>query len=414
MRWVLAGLAALIFVQARAQVAPLVGGPPPPTESAPQGPVFSPFVEETFTADDNVFRISGRADPMTVIGYPVRSDTYLTTSVGLTADVPFSLQRIEASLAYNTVHYNRFRSLDYDGYDLRGSWLWQLGRDLSGEVGVTDSYSLAPFSELLGVFPDKLHRREEFAKGSWLITPDWKLYLGGDDLVQSNSAPAGQYNDVTVDSFEGSLSRLGGAGDWIGLDARFEMGRFPVGEPVFGTVTVNNNYDQYGYGVVVDWGEGTPSRIVARADEIQRRYYELTQRNINLTTARIEYTWTPSVKTLVSVIAERDISPYEYVRSSLVLIKGIILRPLWHATPKIDVSAELGAESRSYLADPLITVGLEAPRVDKVHVVSALLTYRPFEHVTLSLSAEHEQRSSNIEFGDYVDTNYWLKMRLAL
>ncbi|HYM43293.1 MAG TPA: hypothetical protein VET46_11070, partial [Steroidobacteraceae bacterium] len=169
MRWVLAGLAALIFVQARAQVAPLVGGPPPPTESAPQGPVFSPFVEETFTADDNVFRISGRADPMTVIGYPVRSDTYLTTSVGLTADVAFSLQRIEASLAYNTVHYNRFRSLDYDGYDLRGSWLWQLGRDLSGEVGVTDSYSLAPFSELLGVFPDKLHRREEFAKGSWLI-----------------------------------------------------------------------------------------------------------------------------------------------------------------------------------------------------------------------------------------------------
>ncbi|HLJ38820.1 MAG TPA: hypothetical protein VKT54_10485, partial [Steroidobacteraceae bacterium] len=238
--------------------------------------------------------------------------------------------------------------------------------------------------------------------------------LGGDDLTQSNSDPLGQYNNVTVDSFEASLSRLGGAGDWIGLDGRFETGRFPFGEPVFGTVTVNNDYDQYGYGVVADWGEGTPSRIVARADEILRRYSELTQRNINLTTARIEYTWTPSVKTLVSLIAERDISPYEYVHSSLVLIKGIILRPLWHATPKIDVSAELGAESRSYLADPLITVGLQAPRVDKVHVVEAVLTYAPIEHVTLALSAEHEQRSSNIEFGDYVDTNYWLKVRLAL
>jgi len=412
MRWMLAGLAALPLMQARAQV-PLVGGPPA-TESASQGPVFSPFVEETVATDDNVFRISDRANPMTLIGYPFRSDTYLTTSVGLTADVPVSLQHFEASLAYNIVHYDRFRDLDYDGYNLHGSWLWQLGSSLSGEVGVTDSYSLEPFAELLGVHPDRLHLREGFAKGSWLITPDYKLYLGGDDLTQSNSDPLGQYNNVTVDSFEASLSRLGGAGDWIGLDGRFETGRFPFGEPVFGTVTVNNDYDQYGYGVVADWGEGTPSRIVARADEILRRYSELTQRNINLTTARIEYTWTPSVKTLVSLIAERDISPYEYVHSSLVLIKGIILRPLWHATPKIDVSAELGAESRSYLADPLITVGLQAPRVDKVHVVEAVLTYAPIEHVTLALSAEHEQRSSNIEFGDYVDTNYWLKVRLAL
>src|SRR5579872_459452 len=178
MRWMLAGLAALPLMQARAQV-PLVGGPPA-TESASQGPVFSPFVEETVATDDNVFRISDRANPMTLIGYPFRSDTYLTTSVGLTADVPVSLQHFEASLAYNIVHYDRFRDLDYDGYNLHGSWLWQLGSSLSGEVGVTDSYSLEPFAELLGVHPDRLHLREGFAKGSWLITPDYKLYLGGD------------------------------------------------------------------------------------------------------------------------------------------------------------------------------------------------------------------------------------------
>jgi hypothetical protein len=404
---------ALTLMQARAQELPLVGGPPP-ADTAPTGPVFSPFVDETVTVDDNVFRISDRVNPLTIINYPARSDTSLTTAVGVTADVPFGLQRIQASLAYDTVHYNRFRDLDYDGYDLHGTWLWRLGRSLSGEVGVTDTYSLEPFADLLEVRPDKLHLREEFAHGSWLITPDWKLYLGADDLTQSNSDPLGQYNDVTVDSFEGSISRLGGAGDWIGLDGRFETGRFPVGEPVFGSITVNNNYNQYGGGLVVDWGEGTPSRVVARVDEIGRRYQELPQRDLNLTTARIEYTWTPSVKTLVSLIAERDISPYEYVRSSLVLVKGIILHPLWHATPKIDVSAELGAVSRSYLADPLITVGLEPARVDKFHVVEALLTYNPIEHLTLALSATHEQRSSNVEFGDYLDTNYWFKVRFAL
>lgn len=413
-RGALAGLLALPLMQARAQEAPLVGGPPPPTEGAPQGPVFSPFVEETVTADDNVYRISSRANPETTIGYPTRGDTYLTTSLGLALDVPVSLQHFAASLAYNTVHYDRFRTLDYDGYDMHGTWLWQIGRTLSGEVGARDSYTLVPFAQLLGVIPDKLHVREEFAHGSWLITPDWKLYLGADNLVQSNSTPLDQYNNVTVNSFEGSFSRLGGAGDWIGLDARFETGRFPVGEPVFGTVTVNNDYNQYGGGVVVDWGEGTPSHIVARADEIERRYAELTERNLNLTTARLEYTWTPSVKTTVSLIAERDISPYEYIHSSLVLVKGVILRPLWHATPNIDVAAELGALSRTYLADPLITVGLAPARTDQVHTVEAVVEYRPIEHVTLAASAMHEERPSNIPLANYVVNVYWLKVRLAL
>lgn len=413
MRYALVGLLALPLMQATAQEAPLVGAPPP-AESAPQGPLFSPFVEETVTADDNVFRISDQVNPMTAIGYPTRSDTSLTTAIGLAVDMPVSLQHIQASFAYNIVRYDRFRNLDYDGYDLHGSWLWQLGRNLSGEVGATDSYALATFAQLLGVVPDKLHLREEFAHGSWLITPDWKLYLGGDDLTQSNSARLAQYQNVTVDSVEGSISRLGGAGDWIGLDARLESGRFPVGQPVFGTVTVNNDYNQYGYGVVFDWGEGSPSHVVARADEILRRYSELPQRDLNLTTGRIEYTWTPSAKTLVSLVAERDISPYEFIHSSIVLIKGIILRPLWHATPKIDVSAELGTLSRSYLADPLTTVGLTPARVDRVHTVEAFVTYRPIEHVTVALSGMHEERASNIAFGGYLDTVYWLKVRLAL
>jgi len=59
---------------------------------------ITPFVEETVTTDDNVFRISNQVDPLTAIGSPSRGDTYRTTSVGLSADVPVSLQRFRATL----------------------------------------------------------------------------------------------------------------------------------------------------------------------------------------------------------------------------------------------------------------------------------------------------------------------------
>ena len=380
---------------------------------------ITPFAEETFTTDDNVFRISNQVDPLTTIGFASRGDTYRTTTLGLSADVPVSLQRFDATLTYNSYRYDRFHELNYDGYDLRGSWLWQIGRSLSGEIGASENYSLAPFEETLGgslgtpVVADRLHAREEFAKGSWLVTPDWKLYGAADDLNQSNSNPTGQYNDVTVDSLEGSLSRAAGTGNWFGLDTRYESGHFPVAEPI-GTALVDNGYSQYGYGVVVDIGAETPSHIVARADQVTRHYHQVAVRNFDRTTGRLEYTWTPDVKVSVSAIAERDISPYEYIHSSIVMVRGLTLRPVWHATDEFDLSAAFAWLDRDYLSDPMVALGAAPPRDDGVRTMSALLAYHPARWVSAQLSYLHETRSSNILDGDYAANVFWLKLRLSL
>ncbi len=374
---------------------------------------ITPFVEETLTTDNNVFRLSNQVDPATLIGFSSRGDTYRTTTIGLSADVPVSLQRFDATLTYNSYRYDRFHELDYDGYDLRGSWLWQIGRSLSGEIGASEDYSLAPFEETLGVVPDRLHAREEFAKGSWLVTPDWKLYAAADDLNQSNSDPAGQYNNVTVDSLEASLSRAAGTGNWFGLDARYESGHFPVAEPI-GTLLVDNGYSQYGFGAVIDLGAATPSHVVARVDQVSRHYDQVTSRDFDRTTGRLEYTWTPDVKVSVSAIAERDISPYEYIHSSIVMVRGLTLRPLWHVTDELDLSADLAWLDRDYLSDPMVALGAAPPRDDGVRTMSALLGYHPAKWITVQLSYLHEGRSSTILYGGYDVDVFWLKLRLSL
>ncbi len=134
----------------------------------------TPFVEETLTSDDNVFRISKDVDPATVIGSRSRADTYRTTSFGLSADVPVSRQRFVGSLTFNTTRYQRFSALDFDGHDLRGSWLWQAGKDLRGELGFSDTDSLASFAQLLSTTPDHLRVRQEFVNAAWMVTPHWR------------------------------------------------------------------------------------------------------------------------------------------------------------------------------------------------------------------------------------------------
>src|SRR5947207_9711527 len=129
----------------------------------------TPFVAETLTSDDNVFRMSKDIDPATVVGSRSRGDTYRTTSFGLGVDVPVSLQRFVGSLTFNSTRYQRFAGLDSDGHDLRGSWLWQGGKDLRGELGLSETYSLASFAQLLGsTTPDQLRVRQGFVNGAWM------------------------------------------------------------------------------------------------------------------------------------------------------------------------------------------------------------------------------------------------------
>jgi exopolysaccharide biosynthesis operon protein EpsL len=385
----------------------------PATHSHAQDPAkLTPFVEETLTTDDNVFRISSAVDPATVIGSSSRGDTYRTTSFGLAAEMPVSLQRFVANLTFNNTRYQRFSQLDSNGHDLRASWLWQAGKDLAGELGYSDTYSLAGFAQTLSTTPDLLKLRQGFVNGTWMVTPYWQLRAAGDHLEQRNSAAASLYNDVTINGVEASVSRLSRAGNSIGLGTRIESGRFPTPEAL-GTALVDNAYRQYAVGPRLDWTISGVSHLTARADQVSRRYDQLPQRNFDGQTAHAEFTWTPTGKLTLTAFAQRDISPYEYVRSDLVLLKGFGLRPAWHMSPKIDLSADLEVVTRSYLADAAQALGLLGQRDDRVHAMSALLVYHPLHTLTLQASLLHESRSSSVVFGDYAANVAWINARLA-
>jgi hypothetical protein len=176
---------------------------------------------------------------------------------------------------------------------------------------------------------------------------------------------------------------------------------------------IDNAYRQYTAGLTLDWTVTGVSHLVARADQVSRRYDQLPQRNFTGQTGHIELTWTPTGKMSLTAIAQRDISLYEYTRSSLVLLKGFGLRPAWHVTPKIDLSADLEAVTRSYIADAAQALGLSGQRDDRGRSMSALFSYHPISSVTLQANVLHETRSSNVAFGDYAANVAWINARFA-
>jgi exopolysaccharide biosynthesis operon protein EpsL len=341
------------------------------------------FVEEKITRDDNVFRFSRDLDPV--------GDTYHTTLLGFNLDAPVSRQRFQVDYAWNATRFNRFTDLDFDGHDARAAWLWQLGNDLSGQLGYTETSTLASFAFTQSRTPDRLRTQQAFFNAAYLVTPRWRLQAGVRGLEQTNGDPLRQILDVKVRSTDFTVSYVTPANTSVGLSARTEDGRFP--NP--GT-SVDNAYSQDSVGIVFDWTLSGVTHLSARADRVSRRYAHVPEQNFDGNTARAQYDWKPTGKFSLAAVVQRDIYPYLDIGSSFVLVKGVALRPTLGLTEKIDLSGAFEYSVRDFLGNPGLASGVSPGRTDRVRSGTATVSYRPVRTLTLLMSAQREGRSSNV------------------
>lgn len=370
------------------------------------------FAEEKIARDDNIFRISNGVDPASTIGSTLKGDTYHTTSLGFNFDVPVSRQRFQAGYTWNDSRYDHFTDLDFIGHDARAVWLWQLGNDLSGRLGYTDALSLASFAYIQANTPDPLKTRQAFLNAAFLVTPRWRLQGGWTGLEQTNGNPAFQTSDIDISSTDASLNYIAPSNNSVGLSARVENGRYPNREFLPGS-TLDDAYRQYGAGIVIDWSPSGVSHLTARVDHVSRRYEHLSQSDVDGNTGLAEYNWKPTGKFSLAATVRRDISPYQDIQSSFVLVKGVSLRPKFNATEKIDVSGVFDYSRWYFLGDPGLVSGGVQGRVDRLLSAAATVSYRAARNLTFLISAQRELRTSNTALADYAFDVVSLTARVA-
>jgi len=358
---------------------------------------LTPFVEQKVTWDDNVFRLSSNSP----------GDTYTTTSLGFSFDAPVSRQRFQADYTWSATRFNEFTDLDFNGHDARALWLLQVGNDLSGQLGYTDNFALAPFQYTQRTTPDPLRSRTAFLNAAQLLTPRWRIQSGAGVFDQKNGDPALQLSDINIASADANLSYVTPANNSIGLSGRLEGARFPnrnfaagIGAPF------DDSYRQTSVGLIGDWTVTGVSRLAGRVARLSRHYPNTPQSDFAGNIAVLEYDWKVTGKLTLAGVVRRDISPFQDIQSSAVLVRGVTVRPTLAVTEKIDLSAVLDYSIWDFLGDPGLFQGGNQPvsnkgRVDRVSSGTASLSYKPLRNVTLQASVLREVRFSNIENFDY-------------
>ncbi len=362
------------------------------------------FASQTLTRDDNVFRLSSGLDPAAALGSSSKGDTSSTTSFGVNLDAPVSRQRFQGGVTWNQIRYGRFTILNFDGHEGRGTWLWQLGSDISGQLGYTETFGLASLANVQsGVqssVPNFLTMRRTFFNATYLLTPRWRLQGEAGSLKQSNEAPERKVNDTSTDSVDLTASYVTPVSNQIGLSARVEDGRLPNRQFVAGDL-FDNSYRQQNVAAVTDWTLTGSSHVNARVGSVRRSYTQLPQRDFEGSTFQAAYDWKPTGKLALTAAAQKGISAIEQINIGFVLVKSVALQPTLRLTDKVNLAGTLGYSNREYRSDPALTLGVVPSRTDRVRSAAVTASYRPIRTVTLQMALLHETRSSTAAFGDY-------------
>lgn len=370
------------------------------------------YAAETLTHDSNVFRLSDAANANAILGSSQRSDIVSRTEFGLNFNLPVSRQSFVASLNSNRTHFGHYSDLDFTGRNARAAWLWQAGDRLNGELGYSETKTLASFSDVQSRIVNPLLTQRSVASANYLVTPRWQLQAALTQTDRKNDNPTRRQNDSELRDLDLGINYISPAANKISLTVHQTDGRMPNDQLVLGNL-LGNDYTQRGVGLAADWNVSAKSHLKARLDHVRRNYDVAEQRNWSGTLGQVTYDWKISEPLTLSARAQRDISQTEDIQTYFVLLKGISLRPTLTLSSKTRISANWERSIRDYLGDVTTVVGNAPMRSDTVQALGATMTYEPIPKLTLSFTVQREKRSSNAALADYEVNVMYLSARYA-
>src|SRR3954469_6226393 len=252
--------------------------------------------------DSNLFRLPTNA----------QADSWVRLGLGLRADVPVSRQRFVLDAQIDDNRFNKFTVLNNTGTRARGTWQWELGNSLQGDLGISREQGMAGFGQVQAITSNEMTQDRAFGSANFLITPSWRLRgaFNRQEFTAKDPVRA-QFNNEQTDGIVG-VDYITGLNNAIGAQVRHSHGAFPNQQVVTptGTVTINSQYKKPEPAATVHYNIGGKSSLDGRLGYTKRTHDQLPARDYKGSTGNLAFHWTPTPKTLLDASLYRETRPY--------------------------------------------------------------------------------------------------------
>ncbi len=366
-------------------------------------------VGNNFAYDDNLYRLPpGFTNLSALPGIgpnPSREDYIDSISGGVDGEwLTGARQSVDVGLNASYNHYFRNDNLDNVSSSDRAAWNWGLGNALSGKLGADYIRQLGGFTNTAVYSRDIVERSDFFASLRYQLGPRWGLFaglLGTDYTVSSAQQVFNNSKSKSVDvgaDYTGETNR-------IGFDYRYNDSRSPNSTFLNG-VLFDPDFREDRARVLVRYAISEKTVLDASVGYLKREYPSSAIGNFSGEVWRAALQWQPTPKTQVLFGVWQQLDADLTAQTDYYVDKGASITPEWIASEKITFSAVISRDDLDYVGStPIGTVVAPATqaRRDTLTAETANMVYTPIAALTLTVSAAHVTRESNVPQFHYND-----------
>jgi len=352
-----------------------------------------PFVASNLLYDSNFLRLSDNVDPVAVTGKGDKSEFIKQVSAGFDMDWTISRQHFIVRAKANQNWFQNFTTLDYVGWDAQAQWNWQIGNNLNGEIGYSDTQELGSFAQLNGLIANLQNSQRYFANADYLFHPNGKIKVGYFRTDRQIVGSSRRASSNIEDNGELHLQYLSPNGSIWGVRVRGTDGLYPQRELTPGS-TLDNAYTRMNYAATWEWQATSKTHVDGLVGYTQQNYTHFSVRDFSDITAELNLNWEASEKTLLELSARRLITQADTLFTSFMLTQGVWFDLTWRTTPKITLSLPMSYQQQEYLGSAGASgTGFEQQK-DNVGRIGSNLMYHPVDSISIGPLVAYEKRDS--------------------
>lgn len=369
---------------------------------------FLPYASARYEHYDNIFALpNDRAPPLATSPGQGKDDNILTYSAGLNVEATLGRQKVSLRGYGSRAEYDDYEQLDHDEYGGDLTWDWRIASAFDGVLGYTRAQRMVSFADALT--DELLVEHLEVLNGTFnvSITPTWRLEA--------------RASKTDLESPRPGASRLDSTETLKGLGLRYQgMGKLSLaleGSQTDGDVsglllTPDEDYTQRTAQLSANLRASPQSTFDANLGYTERQYDGPTPDQDAITGA-IRYSRTLSVKTSVSVRAERMMNSYLLANQVLTTIDtGYGITVNWQPTQKLGLSLDVRYRESDFPDQPVF--GGTQDRKDEYWVSALDVNFQALRWLLVHPYARYEDRKSNDPLYPFDNTVAGIEFRVGL
>jgi exopolysaccharide biosynthesis operon protein EpsL len=360
---------------------------------------------ETLLTDSNIYRLPANTNFDALIGRPNAADRIGVTSVGLSYNKSYSLQRVELDLSLVDYKYQNFNKLNFTARNYDAAWRWALTPRLRGDLTSNRKETLNSFTDFLGAnFANRSNQRVEKNTNfntDYELSGAWHLLAGVAQRKYLTRSTLTAVDTLYIgDDYTSTSTRAGLRYDFSSGSALTYRLQNTQGQNLNANgLIISNQFTQTDNELRLSWVLSGKSTVDLSSAFINRHHDQFAQRDYSGVNAGVNLKWNMTGKSALTAGWTRNLTSAQSVNSNYVQSDRLSIGPVWQLSPKTMVRLSYAQTRDNYLGAPGL---VQLPqRSDNTTSTTLALDWQPNRGLTLSTSLQSARRNSNLDVYDF-------------